>query len=394
MDSILTAALWALTGCLSFLAVYLAFITLGSWLYRPAIGSGGRESRLAVLVPAHNESTGIIPTLRDLGACEYPARLRDIFVIADNCTDDTAAVARACGAQVFERTDTTLRGKGQALDWFLTGNRDLLSRHDVIAIVDADMYVDSQFLAALDDAFAIQHTLVVQGKYLASNPAESWISAFGFLGFAVANHVRPAGRCFLRSSAGLKGSGMAFRKELLLGLGWPCKSVAEDLEFGKELALQDIRIRYVPQASVSSRLGTSAQQAYVQQARWEGGRTAVSLKYLRLLSGRFLRTPHWQLAEEILDLLVPPLSVLAAGCIVGVATSVVMGSSALLPLLCCTGVFVTLVVTGVIQSRMPLRAVGYLAGLPIFMTMKLALLVKTALGGSDTWRRTPRSKDP
>jgi cellulose synthase/poly-beta-1,6-N-acetylglucosamine synthase-like glycosyltransferase len=187
---------------------------------------------------------------------------------------------------------------------------------------------------------------------------------------------------------------MAFRKELLLGLGWPCKSVAEDLEFGKELALQDIRIRYVPQASVSSRLGTSAQQAYVQQARWEGGRTAVSLKYLRLLSGRFLRTPHWQLAEEILDLLVPPLSVLAGGCIVGVATSVVVGSSALLPLLCCTGVFVTLVVTGVIQSRMPLRAVGYLAGLPIFMTMKLALLVKTALGGSDTWRRTPRSKDP
>ena len=246
MEDIAIAALWTLTGFLSLIAAYLAIVTLGSWLYRPAPGGGRRESRIAVLVPAHNESSGIIPTLRDLCACDYPARLRDIFVIADNCTDDTAEIARAHGAQVFERHDTTLRGKGQALDWFLAKNRDLLSRHDVIAIVDADMTVDGQFLSVLDDAFAIGRTAAVQGKYLASNPEESWISAFGFLGFAVANHVRPAGRCFLGSSAGLKGSGMAFRRDLLLRLGWPCKSVAEDLEFGKELALQGIRILYVP----------------------------------------------------------------------------------------------------------------------------------------------------
>ena len=96
----------------------------------------------------------------------------------------------------------------------------------------------------------------------------------------------------------------------------------------------------------------------------------------------------------MLDLLVPPLSVLAAGTVVGVAAAALMGSSALLPLLCCAAVFVVLVVTGMIQSRMPLRAVGYLAALPIFMTVKLALLAKTAIGGSNTWHRTPRSKDP
>ena len=109
------------------------------------------DFRLAVVVPAHNESEGLVPTLQDIKAQLGPRDL--LVVIADNCTDDTASIARAAGAEVIERNDPVRRGKGYALDF---GIRHLATEPpDVVVFIDADCRVSPGSLLTLAKAAAM-----------------------------------------------------------------------------------------------------------------------------------------------------------------------------------------------------------------------------------------------
>lgn len=377
------------------ISAYMLVITAGAWLYRSPGDEGGRHRRFAVVIPAHNEGTGILPTLQDLRHCDYPAECVSLFVIADNCTDDTAAIAHAEGANVIERHDLSARGKGQALDWFLKNHQRTLEPFDVVTFVDADMFVDHRFFAALDTAFADPAVEAAQARYTIANPGASWFAAFGYLSFAYVNHLRPAGRSFLGGSAGLKGSGMAFRSRLILETGWPAASLAEDVEFGKMLVLRGIRIHYVPDSIVTSNIGGQLRQANVQQSRWEGGKLQVSLQYFPKLIHRLASAPRWLLAEELLDTLVPPLSVVVALTAVGSALSWFAGSPALLiPFAIAALIFAAAVLSALVQLRSPVRVFLYLAASPAFVLLKIALLLKLAIAGhAGGWTRTPRDSE-
>jgi cellulose synthase/poly-beta-1,6-N-acetylglucosamine synthase-like glycosyltransferase len=389
---VLTALLWALAACLLVISAYMLVMILGAWMYRLPAAVSRSTPRVVVLVPAHDEEAGIARTVKSLLDADYaPGEVR-VVVIADNCTDGTALQARQVGATVLERFDQSNRGKGPALDWCLKTAATMLAEYDLVAFVDADMVVNRRFFRALAEAFADGSVKVVQGKYVMSNQDISWLGAIGFASFAYVNHVRPAGRCFVGGSADLKGGGMVFRRELILATGWPAHSIAEDIEFGKDLILRGVRVVYAPDAVVVSDIPRALRDVAVQQTRWEAGKRHVLPGYFLRLWRAWLARPSILLSDAVLDLCVPPLSVVALLSIVGLVLSVSISSVSATAFLAAIAVFTAAVVTGLVQLRAPARVWGYLVLAPVFMTWKLGLLLRIVSGPIRTqWQRTPRA---
>jgi cellulose synthase/poly-beta-1,6-N-acetylglucosamine synthase-like glycosyltransferase len=220
-------------------------------------------------------------------------------------------------------------------------------------------------------------------------------SACAFLSFAYVNHVRPAGRCFLGGTAGLKGSGMAFRSPLILETGWPATSIAEDIEFGKDLLLRGIRIHYAPRAIVTSDIGEKLHQLETQQLRWEGGKTQVLRRYLPRIVRRMITNPSIMLLDEFFDELIPSLSMLVVLSATGLVAALFGAPWLAFPFAAALLVFGAAVISGAIQLRMPGRAWLLLAGLPFFLLFKFYLFGKLALQRRPAgWTRTPRRGEP
>lgn len=376
------------------ICLYLGVLALASWGYRPPHATPDTPLRFALIIPAHNEGAGINAILNDVNNVDYPADRIQVFVVADNCSDDTADKARKAGANVFERNAPDNPGKGQALDWCFTTHADTLRDFDAIALVDADMIIAPGFFQALGGALAADGVEVVQALNTVAKPEKTWRTALGYVGFTAINHVRPAGRCFLGGTGELKGSGMAFRSGLLLEYGWPAHSIAEDVEFSKRLLLDGHRVLYVPTALVTSEIPIHQKQAGVQQARWEGGRFYLVRHYLPRFLGEVMKRPTPARIDALLDLLVPPQSILAILLIALLLTAAAANLTLIaIPLVC--GLCVTAyVLSGLLQRKAPTQVWIYLAAAPVLIAWKIALYAKLLLGGGPKgWVRTPRDNE-
>ncbi len=272
---------------------------------------------LAVVVPAHDEELVLAGTLASLKAQLYPAECIEIVVVADNCTDRTAAIARNLGATVLERTNPDERGKGYALNHAI---QHLLARPlvaDAFVVVDADTQAAPDFLQHL--SACISHGAdprgygAWQGRYGVLNARDGWRAALMTAAFDLVNHVKPLGRDTLGLSAGLKGNGMAFTRPLAEALPWPGGSLTEDLDYGLELARRfNLRVQYVPEARVEAQMPATAGQAASQRSRWERGRFGLVRERALPLLGEAIRRRSLLLLDAAWDLLIPPLAELAA----------------------------------------------------------------------------------
>jgi len=384
----------ALAIYVALFSTYMGVIVLGAWLSRLAhrdAGAATNQPLVSVLVPAHNEERDIASTVGQILQARYATGMIRVVVIADNCTDRTADVARQAGAQVVERTDLANRGKGQALGWALREHRQLFADSQLLAIIDADMNVEPGFFQEMARLFMREQIQVAQGRYVVSNPGRSVLSSVGFASYCYVNHVRPAGRCFWGGTADLKGSGMVFRTSFLLQRGWTAHSIAEDIQLGKELMLDGVRVSFAQHAIVRSDIPATLAQVNVQQARWEGGKHHVIAALLPRTLAALLRRPSVLLLDGLLDMLVPPLSVaillnlcgLALGWWAAPATIPVFGSS--------LAVFAVAVISGLVLNRAPAGVYLRLAAAPLFLVWKLGLLARLAIRPSETsWNRTPR----
>jgi 1,2-diacylglycerol 3-beta-glucosyltransferase len=385
-------AAWALALPVAGISIYMLGLVLGSWLYRPGGQAPSALPAVAVIVPAHDEEGGIGATIATLLAADYPRELLRIFVIADNCTDRTADVAREMGVEVLERQDAVNRGKGQALDWMLRQQGALLKDAALLAFIDADMQVERGFFRAMAAAFSAPGLLAAQGRYVIANADRSVLAAIGYVSFCYVNHVRPAGRSFWGGTADLKGSGMMFRAPFLLQRGWSAHSIAEDIQLGKELMLEGIRVAYVPEARVASDIPATLTQVTVQQSRWEGGRHEVHASVLPRAWRAVRDRPSGMLLDGVLDLLVPPLSVVILLNLLGLAMAWWAGSGAAMVFAASLAVFGGAVVSGLIQNRAPGGVWWRLVAAPAFIAWKLVLLLRLALAPrTRAWQRTPRN---
>ncbi|MET0180190.1 MAG: glycosyltransferase family 2 protein [Novosphingobium sp.] len=303
-----------MTLALAWLVCLLAGIPVAALALECAAGAradrfrpdAGEAPPFIVLMPAHDEAAVIA---RAVSAVLAELRADDrLVVIADNCTDGTAAIARSLGATVLERRDPERRGKGHALEHarehLCCGNR----AGEVVIVVDADCSPEPGALACLA-ATSARRAAVVQGAYLLAPgeraPALVRVSCFAFL---VKNLVRQRGLQRLAGAALLQGSGMAFPRPLFGRLRWRESSLVEDLETGLDLLLAGERVLFEEAARfvspASSRGGTVS-----QRRRWEHGMLQTMASAVPRLVAAGLRG-RVRLLAVALDLVIPPTALL------------------------------------------------------------------------------------
>ncbi|MCY0999576.1 glycosyltransferase [Myxococcus sp. MISCRS1] len=290
---------------------YLLLLTVLSWR-RAAPVPPAPTRKFDVVIPSHNEELGIARTVANLSAVDYPASLRRILVIADNCSDATAQKAREAGATVLERHDTQKRGKGYALAHaFEFSQKDGFA--DAVVVVDADTVVSPNLLHAYgrrleDGAHA------VQAHYGVMNPTASWRTRLMTIALGMFHKVRSLGREALGVSCGLRGNGMCFTHAVLREVPHDAFSVVEDLEYGIRLGRKGHRVHYAWEAEVQGEMVSAEKQSRSQRQRWEGGRAQMRKLHGWPLLSDALKQRSGLLLDLSMDVLVPPLSqlVLAA----------------------------------------------------------------------------------
>ena len=262
--------------------------------------------RIAVLIPAHNEAAGIGATLETvLGQL---TSLDQLVVVADNCTDETAAVAQEMGAIAIARFDDTRRGKGYALDFGM----NFLANHppDVVVIVDADCIVAPGAIEQIS-RLAIARNRAVQATYLLTQPAKpSPKDAVSTLAFTVKNLVRPLGLAQFDLPCPLTGAGMAFPWAAIRKVSLASGNIVEDMNLGLDLALAGHPATFCYEARVTSALPQQARAAKSQRTRWEHGHLQTILTQVPRLLKVALQKRRFDLFAIALDLLIPPLSLL------------------------------------------------------------------------------------
>jgi len=376
------------------ISIYVLAVTAAAHRPKRRRGTGQVLPSFAVIIPAHNEALQIGPTVAAVLGQDYARERCDAYVLADNCIDNTADAGRHAGAVVFERTDPSNRGKGQALDWCLANHPDLLLRHDAIAIIDADSIMDAGFLRAMAEVLEDETVSAVQAQNVVANPQVNWRTALTYAGFALINCVRSAGRVRLGGAAGLKGNGMVLRSELLAHYGWPAHSVVEDVEFTTRLLLDGHHITYCERARVSSDMPAGRREAESQRNRWEAGKVSVVARHAPLLLRAFLRRRQWRYLDACLDLSTPPLSVLVFG-----QGALMVASAFAAPYL--FPVFAVCAVMTALHVVLGLRLVGAprtvwvnLLASPLFLAWKLSLYARFLTRPREKgWVRTPRDAE-
>jgi 1,2-diacylglycerol 3-beta-glucosyltransferase len=261
--------------------------------------------KFAVVIPAHNEESVIGKTLDSIQDLDYPRKKFEVIVVADNCTDRTAEVARRVEAKVYERHDAVHRGKGYALRWIfdklLTGR----STYDAFVVVDADSIVSRNFLLVMNTYLENGAQVVQAGDLVAAQNA--WSVEVTRIGFLLYNYVRPLGRKVLGCSAGLRGNGMCFAAKALKRTPWESYSLTEDMEHGLRLLLNGVVTEFAPEATVLAMMPEQSNNAVTQRARWESGRYPVIAHYGPKLLLTALRLRSYKHLDAFIDLITPPL---------------------------------------------------------------------------------------
>jgi cellulose synthase/poly-beta-1,6-N-acetylglucosamine synthase-like glycosyltransferase len=358
------------------------------------------RSRLLVVIPAHNEESGIARTVGSCRAADYPESLFEVAVIADNCSDRTAEVAAEAGARVVDRFDSVKKSKGYAIEYLIqqveqSGEMDSL---DALVLVDADTTIDPHLLRCFDADLRAGRDWI-QSYYTVANADQNWRTRLITYSFSLFNGVLLQGQCKLGTSASLRGNGMCFSVPGLRRRPWGSHGLVEDMEYTWSLRIAGEKIAFEPGATVyGEMLTTGGKAAASQRQRWEFGRQEVRSKYLLLL----LRSRQIGRREKLLgffELSLPTMgTLLTTYAILMVWNFLASWSSRAdggLPkggLFLACNFFMTValgvyVLSPFVAMRLPWRFFWALASFPIYMAWKVLVSLR---GRPKEWVRTPR----
>lgn len=361
------------------------------------MGLQALQGDVLVVIPAHDEAAVIASTLRSLAAAKPAAAKCSIVVIADNCTDNTADLARAEGVRVLERHSLTERGKGYALDFAF---RALLPERPLaFIVVDADASVSPGFFEAFRSGFE-RGADALQCAYLLST-GTSRREAIQELAFSCFNFTRPLARNALGLSCGILGNGFGLRAQVLESVPYSAASIVEDLEYHLRLVQAGRTVRFLPQTVLRSPAPERPEAILSQRARWEGGRLGIAARLVPKLCRRVI-AGDGRLAEPLLDLLLLPLGYHAMLLVVGLLASMFLPTGSWVLSLCSgaiwAGAFTVALhlLTGFLSPHINSRHAVALIETPAYLLWKLQSLGAVLAGSrrDAAWVRTRRDRDP
>jgi cellulose synthase/poly-beta-1,6-N-acetylglucosamine synthase-like glycosyltransferase len=381
--------------------LFLIVTALAASFARPEkLANRTPRSKFLIAIPAHDEQTEITATVESCLASDYPSELFSVMVIADNCSDSTAALAAKAGAHVLERFDPVRKSKGYAIEYMIdditaAGTLDALH---AIVIIDADTTIDRALLRCFDQDLQAGRDWI-QCYYSVAQPERSWRTRLMAYAFSLFNGVIPLGQCTLGSSATLHGNGMCFSTRGLKRRPWSSYGLVEDMDYSWSLRIAGEPVAFQRRAAVYGAIPSAGgAPAANQRRRWEFGRGEVRRRYLPSL----LRTDQigwWQKLLSFLELTVPALAWLfllfvvavsfdlqvfftPGGAATGLFRWLLLGNAIFMTISLCTYAISPFVAMG-----LPPRYVTSLPLFPVYLCWRLLI----SLGGRPKeWVRTAR----
>ena len=242
-----------------------------------------KKHKFMAILPAHNEEKVIGNLIESLKNQDYDKDLLDIYVIADNCTDNTAKIARECGAIVYERFDNTKKTKGYALNWFLQQKAKEKAEYDAFFVFDADNIVDKNFTKNMNKKLC-QGEEVVQGYRDIKNPTDSWVTAGYALFYWTMHRFYHLARYNVGLSPLLNGTGFMVKYDLLKDKGWDTVTLTEDIEFSIKRIIKGKRLGWATDAIVYDEQPIDFKSSWSQRSRWTVGHIQCMKLYTKDLA--------------------------------------------------------------------------------------------------------------
>ena len=273
----------------------LVYIITIFWIYELAISLcslikfkekpliKNKKHKFMAIIPAHNEELVIEDLIESLKNQDYDKNLYDIYVIADNCTDYTAEIARKAGAIVYERFDKTKRTKGCVLDWFLKQKIEENADYDAFLVFDADNIVDKNFIKVMNKKLC-QGEEVVQGYKDIKNPTESWISAGYAFFYWTMHRFYHLARYNVGLSPLLNGTGFMVKFDIVKEEGWNTSTLTEDIEFSLKQIIQGKKLGWATDAIVYDEQPEKFVASWKQRCRWTVGHIQCMKTYTKDLA--------------------------------------------------------------------------------------------------------------
>jgi len=280
---------------LNMLQQALAWVVTIFWLYQVIISICSlvklkdkpmlekKQNRFMAIIPAHNEEVVIANLVNSLKKQDYPKELFDIYVIADNCTDRTAEIAKEAGAIVYERFDAQHKTKGYALQWFLQQKIKEDAPYDAFCVFDADNIVDVNFIKNMNKKLC-QGETVVQGYRDIKNPTDSWISAGYAIFYWTMNRFYHLARYNVGLSPLINGTGFMVRFDAIKPDGWDTKTLTEDIEFSLKRIIKGKKLGWAVDAIVYDEQPVGFKQSWSQRSRWTVGHIQCMKEYTKQLA--------------------------------------------------------------------------------------------------------------
>ena len=268
----------------------IVFIITVFWIYNIGISvcalikfkdkplKTNKKHKFMAIIPAHNEAAVIANLIESLKAQDYPEELLDIYVIADNCTDNTANVAKEAGAIVYERFDEEHKTKGYALNWFLKQKIEENAPYDAFCIFDADNIVDETFIKNMNKKLC-QGEEVVQGYRDIKNPTDSWITAGYAIFYWTMNRFYHLARYNLGLSPLINGTGFMVKFDIIKPTGWDTNTLTEDIEFSLKTIISGKKLGWATDAIVYDEQPVGFKQSWSQRSRWTVGHIQCLKEY-------------------------------------------------------------------------------------------------------------------
>lgn len=242
-----------------------------------------KNHRFMAIIPAHNEEAVVGNLVESLRKQNYSKDLYDIYVIADNCTDKTAEVAKKAGAIVYERFDEKRKTKGFALQWFLKQKIEEDAPYDAFCIFDADNIVDVNFLKAMNKKLC-QGEDVVQGYRDIKNPSDSWVTAGYAIFYWTMNRFYHLARYNLGLSPLINGTGFMVKFDVVKPTGWNTVTLTEDIEFSLKRIIEGKKLGWATDAIVYDEQPVGFKQSWSQRSRWTVGHMQCLKEYTKPLA--------------------------------------------------------------------------------------------------------------
>jgi cellulose synthase/poly-beta-1,6-N-acetylglucosamine synthase-like glycosyltransferase len=377
----------------AYVAYHVVIFAANAVVPDATIEKPARTRRFAIVIPAHNEGSHLARLLASIASEDYPSGCFRAVVIADNCTDDTAAVARTYDVDVLERHDPANRGKGHAIRWAL--QRIGIDKYDAVVVVDGDSAIAPGFLYHLN-VLMEKGDQVIQCYNGVANPGQSWFTRLMDVSRTMANEIIHPGKRKLGLSSHLMGNGMCFDTRVLESTGWNALSVGEDWEYYAQLVIGGSYVGYSKGSRVYHQESVTLRQASTQRMRWSSGRFAILKRYGFALVVHGLRTRSLRCVDAAMPLILPNpslginltllgLTVAALAWLAGgsgeVATWFAVLASAQLGML----------MVGVLHTKNKAASAASLVLAPLFLAWKMGIDVLSIFGiGSQEWKHTHR----